>query len=230
MKSGVNIHRVVGYGKKLVDNITVLEKIERLQRQKNELEWELRDPLDEIRNMEETLQLKITEERIYREKSTIIKGSRRLSEHDMQSLKSIQKEINSIKRKIKKIEKDHLKQFTSLKKKKDELARIIDKKKIYSVDVELDQIMTCFKISFANICCYLLDECFNGEKMTLQRLYDVVFDLHGKVKIDGDQRNIIVERNPKQEDVMRKLESAFDVVNSMGVKDLNGRRYNFKLL
>jgi len=148
----------------------------------------------------------------------------------MQSLKSIQKEINSIKRKIKKIEKDHLKQFTSLKKKKDELARIIDKKKIYSVDVELDQIMTCFKISFANICCYLLDECFNGEKMTLQRLYDVVFDLHGKVKIDGDQRNIIVERNPKQEDVMRKLESAFDVVNSMGVKDLNGRRYNFKLL
>jgi len=86
MKSGVNIHRVVGYGKKLVDNITVLEKIERLQRQKNELEWELRDPLDKIRNMEETLQLKITEERIYREKSTIIKGSRRLSEHDMQRL------------------------------------------------------------------------------------------------------------------------------------------------
>jgi len=177
MKSGVNIHRVVGYGKKLVDNVTVLEKIERLQRQKNELEWELRDSLDEIRNMEETLQLKINDERIYREKSTVINGTRILSEHDMQALKSIQKEINSIKRKIKKIEKNHPKQFTSLKKKKDELARIIDKKKIYSVDVELDQIMTCFKISFANICCYLLDECFNGEKMTLQRLFEVIFDL-----------------------------------------------------
>jgi len=37
----------------------------------------------------------------------------------------------------------------------------------------------------------------------------VVFDLHGKVKIDGEQRNIIIERNPKQEDVMRKLESDF---------------------
>ena len=120
--------------------------------------------------------------------------------------------------------------FKALKNKRGELAKIVDKKKIYRVDVELDQIMTCFKISFANICCYLLDECFNGEKMTLQRLYDVVFDLHGKVKIDGDQRNIIIERNPKQEDVMRKLESAFEVVNSLGVKDLNGRRYNFKLL
>jgi len=230
MKSGVNIHRVVGYGKKLVDNITVLEKIEQLQRQKNEIEWELRDPLDEIRNMEETLQLKINEERIYREKSTIIKGTRRLSEHDMQSLKSIQKKINSIKRKIKKIEKEHTKQFTSLKKKKDELARIIDKKKIYSVDVELDQIMTCFKISFANICCYLLDECFNSEKMTLQRLFEVIFDLQGIVRIENGCRNIFIKKNPKQQDVMKKLESALDSINHMEIEDLNGCMYNFKLL
>jgi len=230
MKSGVNIHRVVGYGKKLVDNLTVLEKIEQLQRQKNELEWELRDPLDEIRNMEETLQLKINEERLYREKSTIIKGTRRLSEHDMQSLKSIQREINSIKRKIKKTETNHPKQFTSLKKKKDELARIIDKKKIYSVDVELDQIMTCFKISFANICCYLLDECFNGEKMTLQRLFEVIFDLQGKVRIENGCRNIFITRNPKQQDVMKKLDSALDSINHMGIEDLNGCIYNFKLV
>ena len=230
MKSGVNIHRVVGYGKKLVDNVTVLEKIEQLQIQKTELERELKDPLDKIRNMEETLQLKINEERIYREKSTIIKGTRRLSEHDMQSLKDIQKEINSIKRKIKKIEKDHPKQFTSLKKKRDELARIIDKKKIYSVDVELDQIMTCFKISFANICCYLLDECFNGEKMTLQRLFEVIFDLRGTVRIENGRRNIFIKRNPKQQDIMEKLELALDSINHMGVEDLNGCTYNFNLL
>nr|QNO42660.1 hypothetical protein LNAFDGMD_00021 [Methanosarcinales archaeon ANME-2c ERB4]QNO43397.1 hypothetical protein PNFJDKBC_00008 [Methanosarcinales archaeon ANME-2c ERB4]QNO48235.1 hypothetical protein BHCKGNAA_00020 [Methanosarcinales archaeon ANME-2c ERB4] len=230
MKSGVNIHRVVGYGKKLVDNVTVLEKIERLRGQKDELEWELKDPLDEIRNIEETLQLKINKERIYREKSTIEKGTRRLSEPDMQSLKSVQKEINSIKRKIKKIEKDHPKQFTSLKKKRDELARIIDKKKIYSVDVELDQIMTCFKISFANICCYLLDECFNGEKMTLQRLFEVIFDLQGTVRIENGCRNIFIKRNPKQQDIMKKLESALDSINHMGIEDLNGCTYNFKLL
>lgn len=230
MKSGVNIHRVVGYGKKLVDNVTVLEKIEQLKRQKNELELELRDPLDEIRNMEGTLQLKINEERIYREKSTIKEGTRRLSEQDMQSLKSIQKEINSIKSKIKKIEKDHPKQFTSLKKKRDELARIIDKKKIYSVDVELDQIMTCFKISFANICCYLLDECFNGEKMTLQRLFEVIFDLQGEVRIENGCRNIFIKRNPKQPEVMKKLELALDSINHMRIEDLNGCMYNFKLL
>jgi hypothetical protein len=69
--------------------------------------------------------------------------------------------------------------------------------------VELDQIMTCFKISFANICGYLLDECFNGEKMTLQRLFETIFDLRGKVEVENDQRNIVIERNPKQ-DYMRE--------------------------
>ncbi|MEA1895811.1 MAG: hypothetical protein U9N36_11585, partial [Euryarchaeota archaeon] len=125
---------------------------------------------------------------------------------------------------------NHPKQFTSLKKKGDELARIVDKKKIYSVDVELDQIMTCFKISSANICCYLLDECFNGEKMTLQRLFEVIFDLQGTVRIENGCRNIFIKKNLKQQDIMKQLESALDSINHMGIEDLNGRMYNFKLL
>ncbi|MCK4528504.1 hypothetical protein KAW18_14120, partial [candidate division WOR-3 bacterium] len=175
-------------------------------------------------------QSRISEERIYREKSTVVKGERKLSKLDAEILKRIQKEINSLKRRIKKIEKGHETPFRSLKKKKKELARIIDKKKIYRVDVELDQIMTCFRISFANICGYLLDECFNGKKMTLQRLFETIFDLRGEVRVVSNQRNIFIERNPKQEYIMRKLESALDVINRMRIKDTGGCRYNFKLV
>ncbi len=32
---------------------------------------------------------------------------------------------------------------------------------------------------------------------------------HGKVKVDGDQRNITIERNIKQKNLMQRLESAF---------------------
>ena len=230
MKAGVNIHRIVGYGKKLIDNTKVQEKIEQLQTQISGLERELEIPLSEIRGLEENLQLNINEEKIYREKSSVENGERKLSESDEQTLKSIQKKINSLMRKIRKIKNHNEKQFKSLKKKRAELARIIDKKKIYRVDVELDQIMTCFKISFANICAYLLDECFSGEKMILQRLFDTIFDLRGKVRIEDGQRNIVIEGNPKQKDVMRKLESALDVINNMRIKDLNGRRYNLKLV
>ena len=147
----------------------------------------------------------------------MVNGEKKLSEHDAELLKRIQKEINSLKRKIKGIEKGHEKPFKSLKKKKKkELARIIDKKKIYRVDVELDQIMTCFKISFANICGYLLDECFKGEKMTLQRLFETIVELRGKVEVENNQRNRVIERNPKQEYTMRKLESALEVITRRG--------------
>lgn len=153
-----------------------------------------------------------------------------MPELDAKNLKDIQSEINSLKRKIKAIEMEDEKSFNSLKMKKSELARIIDKKKIYSVDLELDQIMTCFKISFANICCYLLEKCFKGERMTLQQIFETIFELRGKVTIDGSQRNIAIERNTKQENLMKRLESAFQIVNNLGIKDIYGNRYNFKLV
>jgi hypothetical protein len=148
----------------------------------------------------------------------------------MNSLESIQKEINSIKRMIQKIKDEYQKQFKLLKRKNDELARIVDKKKIYYVDVELDQIMTCFKISMANICCYLLDSCFDGQKMTLHRLFEEIFNLRAEVKIENDCRNITLKKNLKQPEIMKKLESALTIINDMRIKDLSGYKYKFILL
>jgi len=86
MKHSINIHRVVGYGKKLIDNTKILEKIELLQRQISELERELEIPLETMKNMEEKLQSKINKERTFREKSIILDGVRKLPEHDAQVL------------------------------------------------------------------------------------------------------------------------------------------------
>jgi transposase len=230
MKSRVNLHRVVGYGKKVVDNPTVLEKIERLQCQIHQLEQALQEPLDAIRTLEEALQLRIKEERIYREKSQVVNGERTLSQDDARRLQEIQRDITRLQRKIKTIEQRQGKRFPSLKKKRTELARIIDKKKIYRVDVELDQIMTCFKISFANMCCYLLEECFDGEHMTLQRLFETIFELRGQMQVEGEQRHIFIKKNPKQKVIMKKLEHAFDVINHMRITDIHGYRYHFTLV
>jgi transposase len=230
MKSSVNIHRIVGYGKKLVENQTVLNKIELLQRQKNKLESELKIPIDKIKDLEISLQKKITEEKVYKEKSIIVNGLRILPDQDLKSLECVQKEINSIKRMIQKIKDEYPKQFKLLKRKNDELARIVDKKKIYYVDVELDQIMTCFKISMANICCYLLDDCFKGQKMTLNRLFEEIFNLRAEVKIENYCRNVTIKKNHKQLDIMKRLESALSIINDMKLKDMNGYQYNFTLI
>ena len=230
MKSGVNINRTVGCTKKLIDNDKVLRKIEELQQAIGIIEKDLDLPLKKIRWIERTLQLKIDEERRYRERSIVANGERTLPELEEKILTEIKSEINSLKRRIKAIEMDDEKAFSSLKIKKSELARIVDKKKIYSVDVELDQIMTCFKISFANICSYFLEKCFNGERMTLQHIFETIFELRGKVTIDDDQRTIMIERNIKQENLMKRLEKAFEILNFLGIKDLYGNRYNFNFV
>lgn len=230
MKGRINIHRVVGYGKRLVENTTVLEKIERLQGQIHELEQVLEQPLHEIRRLEAMLQGRIKEERMYRETSRVVNGERKLSKADARMLQDIQRDINRLQRKIRAIKHSDVKRFTALKKKRAELARIIDKKKIYRVDVELDQIMTCFKISFANMCCYLLEECFNGEKMTLPRLFETIFELRGQRRVEGEHRYVLIARNPKQDNIMKKLEHAFDVINHMGISDIDGYRYHFTLV
>ena len=230
MKSGVNIHRVVGYGKKLVENVKVLEKIEKFQENIEKLEDELRGPLNEIQRIETGLRPLIEEERIYREKSAIKDGELTFTGEDEKSFKAVRKKINDIGRKIKKIEIKHDRPFKSLKKKKKELARIIDKKKIYRVDVELDQIMTCFKVSFVNICSYFLEECLDGERMTLERLFETVYDLTGEYRIEDNQRTIHIDRNHKQEDIMIKLEPALSFISQMEIKDLMENKYNYRLV
>jgi hypothetical protein len=230
MKSSVNIHRVVGYGKKSVDNVTVVKKIDQLQTQIQHLEETLADPLQQLQELEDALHIQINEERTYREQSRIVNGKRSLSEDDARIFKGIQKNINRLKRKIATLKQADATLFTSLQKKRTELARIIDKQQIYRVDVELDQIMTCFKISFANICCYLLMECFEGEKMTLQRLFETIFELRGQMRIQSDQRQVLIQSNPKQKTTMKKLTHAFDVINHRGIEDINGYRYHFQLV
>jgi hypothetical protein len=230
MKSRVNIHRLVGYGKRVVDNTSMLERSQQLQTQIRDLEQALEQPLHDMETLEKMLHVRIKEERIYREKSQVVDGKRTLSETDAPILQEIQRDINRLKRKIRAIKQGDLKRFTALKKKRTELARIIDKKKIYHVDVELDQIMTCFKISFANICCYLLEECFDGEKMTLHRLFETIFELRGQMRFEGEQRHVCITRNPKQKTLMKKLEHAFDVINHMRIADINGYTYHFTLV
>ena len=97
MKSGVSIHRMVGYGKKLEENTKVIEKVELLQNQINKLEQELSIPLSEIKMLEEDLQPLIEKERLYREKSIIKEGKRSFeSNKDEENFKEIQKQLVKI--------------------------------------------------------------------------------------------------------------------------------------
>jgi len=229
-KKGVNIHRIVGYGKKLSENTNLIEKISTLQKSVLNLEEELEVPLNQIKKIDTELQQLIKKETQYREKSSIINGNRVFkSKKTEQQFHKINKEINKLLREKNNLKKGYEKQFKSLEKKKKELARIIDKKKIYQVDVELDQLMTCFKLSFANVCSYFLEECFEGQKMNLETLYESVFNLRGQSKVKDKVKKIILERNDKQPQMMEKLSNAFHIINNMEKNHFDAEKYYFEL-
>jgi hypothetical protein len=105
--------------------------------------------------------------------------------------------------------------------------RIRYKDKVYRIDVELDQIMTCFKLSFVNLCSLFLKKCFNDEKMELLTLFESIFQLDGSASILNGMKTIELEMNPKERKLMDRLNNALDILNAMNVHDLDDRLIKF---
>ncbi len=111
----------------------------------------------------------------------------------------------------------------------EEEKRLRDKDNVYRVDTELDQIMTCFKLSFVNLCSFFLTKCFDNEKFELLTLMESIFQLGGSASVSSDRKVIDIEMNPKELDLMDKLYRVLQILNTMQVHDLDGRMIEFKV-
>jgi hypothetical protein len=228
-KSGVSIHRVSGYGTKMESYDKMVEKRRSICETIAHLKLKLGAPLVEINVIEAQLTDLYQEEKILREKSRIIDGKRILDDADAICLKECESNINRCIRQKAKIEKEHKDDFEKLRKNVEEEKRLREKDKVYRIDTELDQIMTCFKISFVNLCSFFLIKCFDGKKFELLTLMESIFQLDGSVSISTDQKVIDIEMNPKEPDLMDKLYKGLQILNTMQVHDLEGRVIEFKV-
>jgi len=131
------------------------------------------------------------QERRLREKSVIVEGNRVFGEADSIELKQCKARINKCLRQQKAIEKEHKDDFTRLKRYLKEEKRIRGKDKVYRIDTELDQIRTCSKMSFVNLCSLFLTKCMNHEKFELMTLFESIFQLGGDSFVsDGKKRQL----------------------------------------
>ena len=92
-KGPLNIHRVVGYGKKLEEYDRMKEKHSRVRRTVEQLKTKLRDPLSEIEQAEKELVKLYRKEKKIREKSKINFGKRVLNKPDSTKLKETERKI-----------------------------------------------------------------------------------------------------------------------------------------
>lgn len=228
-KSSLRIHNISGYGTKIEFYDKMDERHRKICETITNLKLKLEVPLTEIDAIEAQLIDFYQNERIIREKSKIVEGKRILDDADAICLKECESNINRCIRQKIKIEKEHQDDFDKLKKNIEEEKRLRGKDKVYRIDTELDQIMTCFKMSFVNLCSFFLIKCFDSEKFELLTLMESIFQLDGSASVSSDRKVIHLEMNPKEPDLMDKLYNALQILNTMQVHDLEGRVIGFKV-
>ncbi|CEG13443.1 conserved hypothetical protein [groundwater metagenome] len=168
-------------------------------------------------------------ERRLKEQTTIKEGKRKGDANILSALEECGRKIKSIDREINNIKKPHKEEFKKLQKWEKESNRIQGKEHVYVADVELDQLMTCFRMSFANLCIFFLSQCLNNEKMELQTLIQSFFMLSGTITETENERTIKLTRNEKEPEMMEKLALGLNALNSFNINNINGKKYLFQL-
>lgn len=228
-KNGVNIHRIVGYGKRCEPYEKMRDKGNTLRERIEHLKRTLHEPLQEIERLENELLMLYKQERVLREHSSIEAGKRVLCDDKMVELKQCEKAINKCLRQKKTLENQHKEEIKRLRKYMQEERRIRLKDTVYRLDTELEQLMTCFKLSFANLCSVFLSECMNHETLELITLFESIFQLEGQAVITRQERIVSLRKNPKEPRLMKKLEEALLKLNEMKMITLNGLQMQFRI-
>jgi hypothetical protein len=107
--------------------------------------------------------------------------------------------------------------------------RLQGKEVVYKVDVELDQIMTYFRVSLSNICAYFLKEFLQMGPTSFSTLMQSILLLKGDIEETNEQRKVVLRRNLKEPTMMEKLEVALVKLNACSLRTLSGKRYLFFL-
>ena len=230
MKAATCFGQVVGYGKKLLPDENMLNKIRKLQPDLRKLQHELKIPLSQITAEEKKLQDLFDKERQLKERSKINKkGKRDQSQRNQRNLESCQRDIRRIQRNIKTIEEPFKKQFNTLRKKSKEFARVQGKRKVYHVDVELDQLMTSFRLTFANLLVFLAKEILDNTPIEMNTLIQSILFLFGKIEHLPDRRKVYITKNEKDPQFMKKLQRGLSKLNALKIYHHSGVFYEFVL-
>ena len=127
------------------------------------------------------------------------------------------------------IQKKHEIEFNKLKRYEKQWLGLQGKEVVYKVDVELDQIITYFRVSLANISAYFLREFLYMGQLSFKSLMQSVLLLDGEVEETSKYRKVVLKKNLKDTDMMKKLEAALVKLNGLSLHTLSGKKYKFLL-
>jgi len=227
MKAVACLHRVAGYGKKKVPDLRVQKRQEELASKIAELRKDLREASAAIAEEEWQIAELIPKERRLRARSRIVEGKRVLPDREAEELRGIARSIGGHLRRVRAIHKENP-QFRKLYRAEREWIRLQGKETVYKADVELDQIMTFFRVSLVNHYTYLA-RLMGCSHLSLVRLLHTVLRLTGRVVETEETKQIVLDGDEKDPDTMQALSGAISKVNALGIRNLAGQKLTFSL-
>jgi hypothetical protein len=229
MKSFACLNRVAGYGKKQLPDERVRQKQQGLLERMKGLRERLRQPLAEIAGWEEQQARCISQERRLRARTQIVAGQRVADPATQQGLAAVSRQRGHSQRQIQAIEAQCGKPLQWLRGCERRWLRLQGKDYVYRIDVELDQILTYFRVALVNLCSWFLSACLAKHSLSLTQLFHTILLLPGEIQLSADRRLVRLERNPKDPQTLALLAPALERLNAWNIHDLDGRRMEFAL-
>ncbi len=226
-KASVSLSRVAGYGRKKTENPRQREKQEKLAGKIGNLKEELQDEIDEINVHEHAIANLIPRERRLRTKTKLVEGKRITPDAIRDEFIRFGKKIRYHQRAIKKIEKTREKEFKTFTKSQREWLRLQGKDHDYTVDVELDQILTYFRASLVHLYAYFIRYYLGGEPISMVSLIHRVIHLHATIEETENIRKITLQNNQQDPTMMRNLRRAVKKLNELEIRGPKGKVMKF---
>ena len=228
MNNGGDISTNYGYGKLQVINLVVQKNMKYLYEQiksKNEKIDYLVNKVVASEKQRKQGKLKISqiEAQIKQasEKTSIsklLKKLKQLYEKIEKSKTNIVLIESKTKIEITKFENQKKRQEVLLKKHQTEYDRIKKKELVYQNDIELNQLLSSYKIAFANLSAYILQEYFSGLTLSVEKLINKIYRRPGKLLIKGKKKEIQIYLNKKDTEISNKIINACEVINAKNIK------------
>lgn len=91
---------------------------------------------------------------------------------------------------------------------KEDRSALERRREVYTIDVELDEVMTAFKLTFMNLAQYFVREFLSDEPVELETLIQAVFSLPGERIRTRHTETILIWRQPRERRFMPLVEKA----------------------
>lgn len=228
-KGRVALHRQHGYGKEEIDNVTVITRLEEIEVTKGQLKDQLYDAACDLvwceqeggPKLEKAVQLAEQEEVAAAQALGASAGAAQAalravqdkwtrSREALQQAKTKLQNQGAAEEKARRTVQHLAARYERLSA---EEAEIGDRRRVFRLDTELDEIQLAFKCTFIRLCGML--QTLLRTKLEIDTLITRVLTLPGRciTSADGKRREVLLYRNPRDVEMTTRLESACAELN-----------------